>query len=315
MKNVIVSLVALAGVASIASAQITQEPVGATLRYEVAVNGGAWSSSVNANPGDRVEWRAVLNISAPGAAALGSIFYQPVIVNADITGAGASRDNLGAWRNNGISGQGNTTLAQGLLSVAEGNNTGALSSYGRVRFGFTSRSTAAGNSGGLTGFDHAATADSNINGLSASGGFGLIRIAGANNPNWYPESIPAGSIALNNQILWGVVSDNPAPTSTWFLGGTQDLVLFRQSLTLSDATDLRTISLTSEAATLFRAGGGAGTDDTRFMRSAAAGEGGSTATIRNGVEYVAGVINVVPTPGAVALLGLGGLVAGRRRRA
>jgi len=315
MKNVIVSLVALAGVASIASAQITQEPVGATLRYEVAVNGGAWSSSVNANPGDRVEWRAVLNITAPNAAALGSIFYQPVIVNADITGAGASRDNLGAWRNNGISGQGNTTLAQGLLSVAEGSNSGALSSYGRVRFGFTSRSTAAGNSGGLTGFDHAATADSNINGLSASGGFGLIRIAGANNPNWYPESIPAGSIALNNQILWGVVSDNPAPTSTWFLGGTQDLVLFRQSLTLSDATDLRTISLTSEAATLFRAGGGAGTDDTRFMRSAAAGEGGSTATIRNGVEYVAGVINVVPTPGAVALLGLGGLVAGRRRRA
>jgi len=316
MKNVIVSLVALAGVAGIANAQVTQEPIGATLRYQVAVNGGAWGSNVSVAPGDRVEWRAVLNFTGTqAAAALGRIYYQPVFSNVDNTGAGATQDQLGAWRNGGSSGQGNTTLAQGLLSVAEGSNSGALSSYGRVRFGFTSRSTAAGNSGGLTGFDHAATADSNINGLSASGGFGLIRIAGANNPNWYPESIPAGSIALNNQILWGVVSDNPAPTSTWFLGGTQDLVLFRQSLTLSDATDLRTISLTSEAATLFRAGGGAGTDDTRFMRSAAAGEGGSTATIRNGVEYVAGVINVVPTPGAVALLGLGGLVAGRRRRA
>ncbi len=322
MKNVIVSLVALAGVASIASAQITQEPVGASLRYEVAVNGGAWSSSVNANPGDRVEWRAVLNINpnlqTPGlqpVAALGSIFYQPVIVNADITGAGASRDNLGAWRNNGISGQGNTTLAQGLLSVADGNNSGALSSYGRVRFGFTSRSTTTGSSGGLTGFDHAATADTDINGLSASGGFGLIRIAGANNPNWYPASIPAGSVALNNQILWGVVSDNPAVSSTWFLAGTQNLVLFRQSLTLSDNTDLRQICLTSEAATLFRAGGGAGTDDLRFMRSAGPGEGSSNASIRNGVEYIAGCINVVPTPGAVALLGLGGLVAGRRRRA
>lgn len=313
MKNVIVSLVALAGIAGVASAQITQEPVGASLRYEVAVNGGAWSSTVNANPGDTVEWRAVLNITAQGAQALGSIFYQPVIVNADNTGP--SMDMLGAWRNGGVSGQGNTTLAQGLLSVADGQNSGPLSSYGRVRFGFTSRSTTTGNSGALTGFRHAASDDTNINGLSASGGFGLIRIAGSNNASWYPESIPAGSVALNNQILWGVVSDNPAPTSTWFLGGTTDLVLFRQSLTLSDATDARQICITSEAATLFRAGGSAGTDDTRYMRSAAAGEGGATATIRNGVEYMAGCINVVPAPGAVALLGLGGLVAGRRRRA
>lgn len=313
MKNVIVSLVALAGVASLASAQVTQSPIGATMRYEVAVNGGAWSTSVDAQPGDQVEWRAVLNITAPNAAALGSIFYQPVIVNAD--NDGPSMDMLGSFRNGGISGQGNTTLQQGLLSVAEGNNSGALSGYGRVRFGFTSRSTAAGNSGGLTGFRHAAAADTDINGLSASGGFGLIRIAGANNPNWYPASIPAGSIALNNQILWGVVSDNPSPTSTWFLGGTSELVLFRQALVLSDNEDARQVCITSEAATLFRAGGGAGADDLRFMRSAAAGEGGSNATIRNGVEYIAACINVVPTPGAVALLGLGGLVATRRRRA
>lgn len=313
MKNIIVSLVALAGIAGVASAQLTQQPIGANLRYEVAVNGGAWSSSVNANPGDQVEWRAVLNITAPNAVALGSIFYQPVIVNADNTGP--SMDMLGAWRNGGISGQGNTNLQPGLLSLADGANSGALSSYGRVRFGFTSRSTTAGNSGGLTGFRHDASADTDINGLSASGGFGLIRIAGANNPNWYPENIPNGTVALNNQILWGVVSDNPAATSTWFLSGTTDLVLFRQAIVLSDATDARTISITSEAATLFRAGGSAGTDDTRFMRSAALGEGGPTSTIRNGVEYTAGVINVVPAPGAVALLGLGGLVAGRRRRA
>jgi len=311
MKNVIVSLVALAGIAGVASAQIQQEPVGAALRYEVAVNGGAWSSSVNANPGDRVEWRAVLNISAPGAAALGSLFYQPVITNAD--NEGASMDMLGDFRNGGQSGQGNTTLAQGLLSVAEGNESGPLGSYGRVRFGFTSRSAA--NSGGLVGHRHAGTADADISGQSSSNGLGYIRVAGSNNTSWYPESIPNGTVALNNQILWGVVSDNPSPSSTWFLGGTTDLVLFRQALTLSDSTDARTLAITSEAATLFRSGGSAGTNDVRFMRSAATGEGGATATIRNGVEYVAGFINVVPTPGAVALLGLGGLVAGRRRRA
>lgn len=151
------------------------------------------------------------------------VFYQPVIVNADITG-GLARDNLGAWRNNGVSGQGNTTLAQGLLSVAEGNNSGALSSYGRVRFGFTSRSTAAWQRRrDLTGFDHAAGTDTDINGLSATGGFGLIRIASAQQPELVPGFDPGWQRRVrDNQILWGVVSDNPAATSTWDFHSYQD---------------------------------------------------------------------------------------------
>jgi hypothetical protein len=307
MKNVIVSLVALAGIAGAASAQVTQSPIGATLRYEVSINGGAWGSSVDALPGDRVEWRAVVSLNQGfSAAALGRVYYQPVISNAD--NDGGSQDQLGAWRNGGTSGQGNTTLAQGLLSAAEGANSGALASYGRVVYGFTSRSTTAGNSGALTGFRHSG-------GSAGAPAGSFIRIAGGNNTQWYPASIPNGTTALNNQILWGVVSDNNSATSTWFASGTQNLVIFRQALILSDATDARTLSINSEAATLQRAGGGSGTDDTRFMTWALAGEGGSTATLRVGVEYVAGTINVVPTPGAVALLGLGGLVAARRRRA
>jgi hypothetical protein len=307
MKNVIVSLVALAGIAGAASAQVTQAPIGATLRYEVSINGGAWGSSVDANPGDRVEWRAVVSLNQGlTAAALGRMYYQPVISNAD--NDGASQDQLGAWRNGGASGQGNTTLAQGLLSAADGNNAGALASYGRVVYGFTSRSTTAGNSGALTGIRHSG-------GSAGAPAGSFIRIAGSNNSQWYPASIPSGTTALNNQILFGVVSDNNTATSTWFASGTQNLVIFRQALILSDATDVRTLSINSEAATLQRAGGGSGTDDLRFMTWALAGEGGSTATLRVGVEYVAGTINVVPTPGAVALLGLGGLVAARRRRA
>lgn len=312
MKNVIVSLVALAGVAGIANAQVQQEPIGATLRYQVAVNGGAWGSNVTIAPGDRVEWRAVLNFTGTqAAAALGRIYYQPVFGNVDNAGAGANQDNLGAWRNGGASGQGNTTLAQGLLSAAEGNNSGALADYGRVVFGFTSRSTTAGSSGALTGIRH------NSDGGSPAGSF--IRIAGTNNGTWYPASQPNGSVALNNQILWGVVADNNTATSTWFSAGTQGVVIFRQAFIAStDApvgTD-RIVSLNSEAATLQRAGGSSGTDDTRFMTWAAAGEGGSTATIRSGVAYEGATITIaVPAPGAVALLGLGGLVAGRRRRA
>jgi len=309
MKNVIVSLVALAGVAGIANAQVTQEPIGATLRYQVAVNGGAWGSNVSVAPGDRVEWRAVLNFTGTqAAAALGRIYYQPVFSNVDNTGAGATQDQLGAWRNGGSSGQGNTTLAQGLLSAAEGANSGALADYGRVTYGFTSRSTTAGSSGALTGIRH--------NGDNGAPAGSYLRIAGSNNTSWYPASIPNGTVALNNQILWGVVSDNNTATSTWFATGTQGIVIFRQAFIVSSDGGERTIGLNSEAATLQRAGGSSGTDDTRFMTWAAAGEGGSTATIRSGVAYEGASINVVvPAPGAVALLGLGGLVAGRRRRA
>lgn len=306
MKNVIVSLVALAGVAGIANAQVPMEPVGATLSYQVALPGGAWGSSVVAPVGTRVEWRAVLNFTGTQAAqALGRIYYQPVFSNADNTG---TTDNLGAWRNGGNSGQGNTTLAQGILSLAEGNNSASLADYGRVHYGFTSRSTTAGSSGSLTGIRH------NSDGGSPAGSF--IRIAGTNNPTWYPGNIPNGTVPLNNQILWGVVSDNNSSTNTWFQAGTQGVVIFRQAFIVGDQ-DARTITLNSEAATLQRAGGSAGTDDTRFMTWAAAGEGGSNATIRAGVAYNGAeiIVPAIPAPGAVALLGLGGLVAGRRRRA
>jgi len=309
MKNVIVSLVAIAGVASAVNAQTQppMEPIGATLRYQVALPGGAWGSSVDILPGQRVEWRAVVSLNQGfSAAALGRVYYQPVISNAD--NDGASQDQLGAWRNGGTSGQGNTTLAQGLLSAADGANSGALASYGRVVYGFTSRSTTTGNSGALTGIRHSA-------GSAGAPAGNFIRVAGANNPNWYPATIPNGTVDLNNQILWGVVSDNNAATSTWFTTGTQNVAIFRQAFIASSDDSVRTVTLTSESATLRRAGGGAGTDDTRFMTWALAGEGGATATLRVGVQYIPATINIVPTPGAAALLGLGGLVAARRRRA
>jgi len=311
MKNVIVSLVAIAGVASAVNAQTQppMEPIGATLRYQVALPGGAWGSSVDILPGQRVEWRAVVTYTGSAAAvALGQIFYQPVFSNVDNVGAGATLDNLGAWRNGGLSGQGNTTLAQGLLSVAEGDNSASLADYGRVRFGFTSRSTTTGSSGALGGIRHSG-------GSAGAPAGNFIRVAGANNPNWYPATIPNGTVDLNNQILWGVVSDNNAATSTWFTTGTQNVAIFRQAFIASSDDSVRTVTLTSESATLRRAGGGAGTDDTRFMTWALAGEGGATATVRVGVQYIPATINIVPTPGAAALLGLGGLVAARRRRA
>lgn len=298
-------ITASAGLASSAAAQVTQEPIGATLRYEVAVGGGAWGSSAAILPGQRVEWRAVVSYtgSNAGVNALGSIFYQPVLSGVDNDGAGTGVDQVGAWRNGGVSGQTSTTLQQGLLSVAEGANSSELPSYGRVRFGFTSRNTA--NSGGLVAHRHSG-------GSNQAPAGNYMRIAGSNNPEWYPSSIPNSSVALNNRILWGVISDNPAATSTWFAPGTQDLVIFRQAFIASDDTSERVVSIFSEAATLFRAGGSSGTDDTRYMRWV--GDPVTIPTVLAGVEYVPATIHIIPAPAATGFAAIAMLFTCVRRR-
>lgn len=281
--------------------------------YQVALPGGTWGSSVSINPGDRVEWRVVLTYTGTmGAVALGRVYYQPVMSNVDNDGIDAQVDRLGDWRNGGFSGQANTVLSPGILSAAEGHDSASLTDYGRVVYGFTSRNTNVGSSGPLTQFRH--TAGSNG---APAGSF--LRIAGSNNQLWYPQSIPFGTVPLNNQILQGVVSDNNAPTSTWFAIGTQSIVLFRQSfIASSDESGFeRVVRLYSEPATLQRAGGSTGPDDTRFMTWAMPGEGGSTATLRSSppfIEYVSAEIRIVPSSGTIGLLGIGTVLTIRRRR-
>lgn len=299
--------IAVLAVAASAFAQPPMEPVGATLRYEVALPGSTWGSSVTIQPGERVEWRAVVSYTGTEpAVALGQVFYQPVLSNVDHEGAETTRDNLGAWRYLTQPG----VPHRDRLEASEGETTQTLLDYGRVVYTFTSRSTSAGSSGAITGHRHTS------GGLPAPGGF--FRIAGSNNPTWYPASIPNGSVDLNNQILWGVVSDNNSAASTWFVTGTQNLTIFRQAFIASTDAPLfgeRVVTINSESATLRRAGGGAGTDDTRFMTWARQGEGGSTATIRVGVEYIPATITIVPGPGvAVPLLAAAWWPLRRKRR-
>lgn len=292
--RIAVWLVTLSTIAGSAFAQVPMEPVGAIMRFEAFDPlRNRWTTDLVAAPGQAIEWRTVVTFTgAQAPVALGRVFYQPVIVNADNTDAGDGVDTLGVWRNGGVSGQGNTTLQQGLLSLAEGQITGPIANgYGRVHYGFTSRSTMAGNSGPLVAHRHAVqNAPVNppltpIAGQPVQDGFGLMRIAGANAPSFYIRSVQeCGIIECFPQLLWGPVADNNAWTSTWYALGTQNVVIFRQALNLSGAAVPRQVVITAEAWTLQRAGGFAG--ETRFMTWALPGEGGSTATIRVGVDYV-----------------------------
>jgi hypothetical protein len=286
-------LVVLAAFAAgLAHAQPPMEPIGATMRFEAFDPlRNQWVTDLPAAPGQTIEWRTVITYTGSiNAAALGRVFYQPVIVNADNTDAGDGLDTLGPWRNAGLSGQGNSTLAQGLLSFADGNTTGPIANgYGRVHYGFTSRSTTPGSSGPLIAHRHAPQGVLNeppIGGQQIQSGFGFMRIAGANSINFYHrEVVQCGIVPCFEQLYWGPVADNSAASSTWFAPGTQNLVILRQTLTLSDANTPRDLALTAEAWTLQRAGGGTAAE-TRFMTWARQGEGGPTATIRVGVEYI-----------------------------
>lgn len=275
---VVALLVAVAGSGwSERAAAQPQEPVGATLRYEVALPGGSWGSSAVISPGQRVEWRAVVSFTGTQAAVgLGSLLYQPVLSNVDNTGSGSGIDALGAFR----------APPSNVLSAFEGQTTDPLPTYGRVVYG-------TGTNVDLLGHRHSGGSNG-----APPGDF--IRVALAAGTQWYGPTgtgTPADSVnAINNSGITG----------------TQNVVIFRQAFIASDdlLASPRLVRINTEAGSMRRAGG---TDDTRFMTWAAVGENGVTASIRVGVEFLPADIIIVPSP-ATGMLGLGVLVASARRR-
>jgi hypothetical protein len=313
MKNVIVSMVALAGIASVASAQIGTND--GRLVFQTW-NGSAWSSSVlDAAPGQTVQFRAVVSYAGNNTSvfALGGITYQPTFSNADNTGAGATVDTLGSYRNGGNQG---SAIAGSMLSAAEGNDGNALASgYGRVVFGGTAANTASQNT--VTNFRHGGGAA--VAGAPAGS---WLRVAGSSVTNWPLAALPtaADATATNlNNINRGVQAGQQAQTNpvtglanTFHVAGFQNVVIFRGAITLSTDTDVRTLVLSSAAGSLQRVGATNNADDNRFMTWQTNNFG---STIQTGVVTTDASIRIIPTPATAALLGLGGLVAARRRRA
>jgi hypothetical protein len=293
--------------AAIATAQ--PYPLEAQLRFEV-FDGTAWTSNkVNILPGQTVEYRAVVDYTGPRTDlfALGEILYQPIFSNAD--NSGPNTDTHGAFRNNGVTG---IAIPGTMLTASEGENGGALPSYGRVVYGQAASNTTQQNV--VTLFRHGDTAPQN--GAPAGS---WMRIAGSFVTNWpaFPLTAAPGATGINN-IQRGIASgqSSQALAPTTHVMGVDNLVIWRGSFTAS--TDLtpanREVQITSSEAFLKRAGGTTSTDDRRFMTwQTGSGDGGSYRTM---VEFVPATITVVvPAPGAAALLGLGGLMIARRRRA
>jgi hypothetical protein len=295
MKKVIGSLVAVAGLAAAASAQ----PVNTELKYQVRVydagNNNGWVSSLDALPGTRIEVRALVSYTGTGTVGgLGQIAFQPV------TSSWTGADTLvydGGPSNNGIGPVGGTR------STPIGTVADAPGVYGRITpWGANATTT----STFLRGFVGTGTAA------------GLMRIAQNHITNWIGAGATSGATANNNVNGGGGVSiaqiANPARVATDppFNNGTSNLVVFKWSFILSAATDTRTLTISTPQEGINRTlSNGVYVPNVRWFAT----EQEATASVQTAASVVdANVRVVVPAPGALALMGLGGLVAARRRR-
>ncbi len=309
------AILALTSCVGAAHAQITIEPNAARLFYQVFdTASNTWTTSVSVVPGTRVEWRAVVSYTGANTnvSALGGIVYQPTFSNIDNDAATGTRDELGSWRT-APSPQNPVVPMSAVLSAEEGETGGPLGSYGRVVFGATVMTASTSNI--LTTFRHT--------GGSAGAPTGSwLRVAGNFVSTWPLPALPtaADATATNiNNINRGIASTQLAAingatgqVNTFHTAGTQNLVIFRGALLLSDQSDARVVELSTAAGTQQRAGGVGDADDRRFMlwQTAPTDNG----TWRTGVVLESASINVIPTPATSTLLAALALVATRRRR-
>ncbi|MBI1189720.1 MAG: PEP-CTERM sorting domain-containing protein [Tepidisphaera sp.] len=294
MKKVLGSIVAVAGLAVAANAAST------TIKYEVSKDGGnTWSSSATAAPGTEIQVRArVIWSGTDQVFGLSQVVFQPIVSN-----WGAS-DSLETFAG-GSAGQvgpigGSRTTPLGTVDDAPGQ-------FGRITpFG----ANAIGTSTYLRG--HVGT------GTAA----GMLRIAQANVTNWVGVGATSGSTAANNWNGNGGVSvaqvapGTRLPTDPAY-NGNNDVVVFKFGFVLGSDTAARTLTIDTPATGL-----GHETNTTTGQYGSLYAAWFTSSTAAQGFRYYNDIgtnaasvsVQVVPAPASLALLGLGGLVAGRRRR-
>jgi hypothetical protein len=298
MKKLIGSIVAVAGLAAAAHGQ------GSTLlKYEVRVadaGNSGWGSSVNALPGDTIEIRALVSlVGGTMGGGLKQIVFQPVV--SGWTGADALIQQ-------DIDGGGPST-SQGVGPVGGSRSTpvGIVADlpgvYGRITPWGANATTTSTFLRGHVGTGTAA---------------GMLRIAQNHITNWIGVGASSGSTANNNVNGGGGVSiaqiafPSRLPSDPAYEAGQSNLVVFKFAITLSSSTDVRSLSVDTPQAGIGRTlSSGQYINNVQWFNSPNSGDADFS---RTGAETMAALINVVPSPASLALLGLGGLVAGRRRR-
>jgi len=291
MKNVIGSLVAIAGMAVAANADTSK------LDILVSKDGVNWSPSATFNP-SAGETRAyvayVMSYVGTAAApnAFASLTFQPVFSNVRV-----GTDSVAAFAD-----RGNNTNGGSIDPRADYSQAGG---FGRLK-----PWAATGPSTSQSYVVHTHTASS---GGAPAGNF--FRIARNDITRWAGQGVTTGTAAVNNfNGAGGVVAGQkqaPGAADPARVAGTQGLVLMVLALDIGAVAAGESHTILADAPTA-----GMSRNATTGAREASwwANTSENAASIKAAVEVAGGEINIIPAPGALALLGLGGLVAGRRRR-
>jgi MYXO-CTERM domain-containing protein len=282
VKNIIASIVAAAGIASLANAQAT------LMTVETSLDGISWASGArNVNPGQTVQFRYKVSFDAgaSGVTPVGfaSLTFQPTVSN---------------W--------GNDTLA---AFATTGNNTNggtvteASGAFGRISpFGSTGPTTS----------------DPYRGHTQSVSGTNFLRIARTTITNWVGAGATTGTSAANNfngagglACVQKAASLVVAGTDPAYNAAISNVVIAKFSLTLSPDTAARTLVIDAPTDGMSRNSTSGAREASWF--SNASDTFGAT---KGAVSVSTASLNVVavPAPGVLGLMGMGGLVALRRRR-
>jgi hypothetical protein len=193
-----------------------------------------------------------------------------------------------------------------MVTVAEGNDGSALASYGRVGFGGTATNTASFNV--ITTHRHGG--DFPANGFTGSGA--ALRVAGSFVTTFPSATVGTATANDINFINRGLVASQAAALNNPnYRGGLTGLVIFRAAILLGDSTETRVLSTDDRSQA--RAGSSVGSTDDRRFSLWQVTDSEVIGSLRVDMNHIPLSI-VVPSPASMALLGLGGLAAARRRR-
>jgi uncharacterized protein (TIGR03382 family) len=281
VKNIIASIVAAAGIASMANAQITQMDV------QTSLDGVNWAGgNRNVNPGTTVQFRYKVSFNLNGTTAtptgFASLTFQPTVSNWGGT------DTLNAFATSGNNTNG------GAVTEASGQ-------FGRI-IPFAS-----------TG---ATTSDPYRGHTQTVSGTNFLRIARTTITNWVGQGLTSGTSAANNfngagglacvQKAFSLVVPGTDPA---FNSAISNVVIAKFSMTLGGDAAARVLTVSAPTDGMSR-------NTTTGAREASwfTSNSDNFGALKGTVQVADATLTIVPAPGAMALLGMGGLVALRRRR-
>jgi len=273
------------------SAGAALSEVNTRLEYQVSpALTESWSSHINAKPGDSVDIRVrVSYIGTQSPIGLGAVMYQPTVSNWDVDGA--HQDQLTPFATG--AGDGSPAVPSGVVPDAPGQ-------YGRIQ-GFGRTANGPNSLGGPNVVQDRGLAQVH-NGVS------YLRIAKSNFTAWQAGAAgPTGAGGVDSSQWTPGFRPDFAPS---FDPRLTDIVVFKFSITLSADTDVRDLIASTPQELLSYW-------DTGFSQARArwvANTTEATGSIRGEYLVVPASIHVVPSPGVLAICGLGLMAVARRRK-